>query len=583
MFRFVERNLATSLATINSDKCVISSAYAGIFRSPPRASSGYGVSLEKVVCMRVKVAAFLLLMALAAPGATPDVGKEKLRKLAKLPSITLETGWKFDRKRGFIIESTKAQKAAAIADARKSLRGDNSDAGRFFYLGQLCHENKEEANAAAAFSQAVELYRQRAASQPGDGLLLAELGEALAAAGKFDESQSVLREAVRLAPREWKCWAALGQSLDDASLAAMFGQSRLNSDPESLAAKVFKTKSSSDQLNKSQKLLGEAAVCFEKAVTAAPEEAEAHLRRGLHRCLESFENSAARIIRGDENDDTSPRRSWYPLNALPDFQEASRLEPDSYAAVAGIAIFECHADAAQKGKAGFGKEFSWSLLSEKTRQSVREMMTRLENLGQSRDPQLASGALEALGMFQGPILRDYRGSAASLRRAVLLDPSREQAWDMLASMLAKTDDHNELLSVCEERARKKDSAHNHLMLAKAYEKLNQWDNAEEQVLTALNLDANDFTANLAMAVLLIKRSQNASVLADADGWLVRAEQFYGKLPDKGRQQSIDLTLDRSIYLALTDNVETARTWVKHILETDQNNDFAREVLAAMAF
>ncbi|HEX4645950.1 MAG TPA: tetratricopeptide repeat protein, partial [Verrucomicrobiae bacterium] len=527
--------------------------------------------------MRVKVASFLLLMALAAPGATPDVGKEKLRKLAKLPSITLETGWKFDRERGFIIEPTKAQKAAAIAEARKSLQGDNTDAGRFFRLGQLCRENREDANAGAAFSQAVELYRQRAASQPGDGLLLTELGRALAASGRFDESQSVLREAVRLAPKEWKCWTALGQSLDDASITALFGPMGANGDnPEFLAARILKSKPSSDQLNKSQKLLGEAGVCFDKAASVAPEEADPYFRRGLHRCLESFERCAARIIRGDENDDTAPRRSWYPWEALPDFQKASRLEPDSYAAVAGLAIFECHADAAQKGKAGFGREFSWSSLSEKTRQSVREMMTRLENLGQSRDPQLASGALEALGMFQGPILRDYRGSAVSLRHAVSLDPSREQAWDMLASMLAKTDDHDELLSVCEERARKKDSAHNRLMLAKAYEKLNQWDSAEEQVLTALNLDANDFTASLAMAVLLIKRSQNASVLADADGWLVRAEQLYGKLPDKGRQQSVDLTLARSIYLALTDNVETARTWVKHILETDQNNEFARE-------
>lgn len=534
--------------------------------------------------MRVKVASLLLLMALTAPAATPDVGKEKLRKLAKLPSIALETGWKFDRERGFIIEPTKAQKAAAIAEARKSLQGDNSDAGRFFRLGQLCRENKEEANAGAAFSQAVELYRQRAAAQPGDGLLLAELGKALAAAGQFEESQSVLRESARLAPKEWKCWAALGQSLDEASVAALSGQAGVNNDgAELLAARIPRSNSSSDQLNKSQKLLGEAANCFDKAVAAAPEEAGPYFRRGLHRCLESFERCAARMIRGEENDDTAPRRSWYPMEALADFQEASRLKPDDFGAIAGLAIFECHADAAQKGKAGFTREFSLNLLSEKSRQSVRELMTRLENLEQSQDPQLASGALEALGMFQGPILRDFRGSAVSLRRAVSLDPSREQSWDMLTSTLAKTENYDELLSVCEERARKKDSAHARLLLAKAYEKLKQWDNAEEQVLGALNLDPNDFTANLAMGVLLIKRSQNASVLADADGWLVRAEQFYGKLPDKSRQQSVDLTLTRSIYLALTDNVETARTWVKHIIESDKNNEFAREVLAAMAF
>src|SRR5437879_13772860 len=261
--------------------------------------------------MRVKVASVLLLTALTAAGATPDVGKEKLRKLTKLPSITLETGWKCYRERGFIIEPTKAQKAAAIAEARKALQGDNSDAGRFFHLGQLCRENKEEASAGAAFTQAIELYRQRVESQPGDGLSLAELGKALAAAGQFEESQSVLRESIRLAPKEWKCWAALGQSLDEASVAALSGQTGVNNDSaELLAARIPRGNSSSDQLNKLQKLLGEAANCFDQAVAAAPEEAGPYFRRGLHRCLESFERCAARMIRGEENDDTAPARSW---------------------------------------------------------------------------------------------------------------------------------------------------------------------------------------------------------------------------------------------------------------------------------
>ena len=46
-----------------------------------------------------------LLMALAVEGATPEVGKDTLRKLVKLPTITFPANWQFDPERGFTIGS----------------------------------------------------------------------------------------------------------------------------------------------------------------------------------------------------------------------------------------------------------------------------------------------------------------------------------------------------------------------------------------------------------------------------------------------------------------------------------------------
>ena len=67
-------------------------------------------------------------------------------------------------------------------------------------MGQLFLELKDSAKAAAAHLKAVELYR-RVDLQPGNGWLLAQLGQALQAAGKTQEAESKLREAVRIAPK----------------------------------------------------------------------------------------------------------------------------------------------------------------------------------------------------------------------------------------------------------------------------------------------------------------------------------------------------------------------------------------------
>jgi hypothetical protein len=46
---------------------------------------------------------------------------------------------------------------------------------------------------------------------------------------------------------------------------------------------------------------------------------------------------------------------------------------------------------------------------------------------------------------------------------------------------------------------------------------------------------------------------------------------------------IDFTLTRSIYLALSNDVESARQWAQTVLESDNGNELAKEILAAMAY
>ena len=129
---------------------------------------------------------------------------------------------------------------------------------------------------------------------------------------------------------------------------------------------------------------------------------------------------------------------------------------------------------------------------------------------------------------------------------------------------------------------------NCIVLAKAYEKLKRWDEAEEEIQVVSEGFTGRFHAQFApgYGALLLKRSQDdPSLLSDADGWLAHAQELLKKMPvtERSRQQIIELTLTRSIYFALSDEVDTARVWAKSVLEQDKDNKMALEILSAMDY
>ncbi len=103
--------------------------------------------------------------------------------------------------------------------------------------------------------------------------------------------------------------------------------------------------------------------------------------------------------------------------------------------------------------------------------------------------------------------------------------------------------------------------------------------AEEQVQAALKLEPNDFTANLALAALLIRRSSDASTLLQAGERLAQAGQVLKESPP--HQQWVAYALTRGVYLALHGDVEAAEKQLKQILAHDEDNEDAKEALKAI--
>lgn len=507
------------------------------------------------------------LLVLTASGATPELGKDALRKLVKLPTIIFDSNWTFDPERGFTLGSSAQDVSDEIARLRQQSNHEPADAAVQLHIGDLLTSLNDIASAQKAYGRAAEFYRQRVDAQPGDAMLLCGFGRALQGAGKTEEAESVLRKAVDIAPNEWRCRVALGRFLD--------ADARHNIEDAGLSA---------SHVTLARKELAEASECYDHASVIAPNEGEIYFRRGMHRSLRAMLLNEIRMSEGEQRDEVVGSSRQFSDAALADLQRASRLKPSDYALIGNVVLFEIYTGCSHNGQMDWG-DFSWSSLPEKSQHSIHNAETRLENLGQVPDPRQASGALEVLGILQGPILHDSRSCILNLRRAVALEPSRDQAWDVLAGTLARMHLYDELLSVCQERIHQKESARGHLLLAKAYEKLRQWDDSENEIMESLRMAPNSFTANLAEAALVLRRSQDPDVLLDANSWLARSERLLNDLPPMQRNQEaiIELTLTRSIYFALSDQLDEARQWAKAVINQDKNNPVAQEILSAMDY
>jgi tetratricopeptide (TPR) repeat protein len=533
--------------------------------------------------MRVKLVLLCLLLALGLRASTPELGKDKLRRLVKLPGISFQPEWTFDPENGFTLGARDQN--AQIKTLRQELRDAPNDADGWLHLGDLYAETGDSANAMGARAKSVLLFRKRLDMQAEDAALLTSFGEALGDMGKRDEAESVLRRAVRAKGSDWKSLVALGRLLD----AEARRDISENAQPPDLRASNRAGNESSDRgadyIAIARKRLDEASDCFDRAVRISPSESDVYRRRGLHRTLRTHLLNEIREASGDHKSDVEVLSDYFSAESLADLKRASQLSPKDYELIGNTTLFEIYGVNARAGNKSVSDGFDWTALPDSSQASIRSALTRLQDLADEPDPNEAAGALEALAILQGPVLHKTSSRIVNLRRAIALDPSREQLWEMMAGTLARSERYDELLSVCEAHLKEKDSARSHMLLAKAYERLHEWDNAEEQIAEAIKLTPNDFTANLALGAVLLKRSEDPDVLSDANSWLARAEQILAGLPpqQKSRQLIIDFTLTRSISLALADDVESARHWAQTVIDSDKENEVAKEILAAMEY
>ena len=447
-------------------------------------------------------------------GATTEHGKEALRELAVFPTFTLTIayGFNFAGREWWINDGHSL--ADKISAQRSELRDAPEDIDRNLRLAYLLSQNNETNEEAQFAKRAEELCRKRLDAKPRDGMALVQLGEALDRQGSGDEAESVLRRSVQVASNDWRTWSSLGTFLTDKSIHPLLPGADQMAGANNLAAvieHVLTFQPTADDLGTSEEISREARECLQRAVELGGQDPEMWIEQAGGDISAEFRDLVYRHWHDHETlDGSTLGRSMYSRAAVADLRKAAELRPRDYRLICAAAYMEFASTALSSANTAPSNTPPADLLSDSARKSVHEAMTKLEDLSSDPDKKTAAGALESLG-FLNLVMQhsqDFGAVVPYFRRAVALDPSREQSWDVLLGVSPKS----EALEICESRLKASDNARNHLLVASCWRKQQEWDKCRSEANAALKLEPDNLEAKLTLMALVIRQSTDDASL-----------------------------------------------------------------------
>jgi hypothetical protein len=253
-------------------------------------------------------------------------------------------------------------------------------------------------------------------------------------------------------------------------------------------------------------------------------------------------------LQSAEKSSRALRRSLFAREALDDLTHLAELQPEQPRSIATAAFARALAE-------NGGSSSSEIDLSAETQTYLLHTCRQLDAIAESGSKESAEGA-ELLACMRMFLLRDSAGGERSARFALRLQPTREGAWDLLALSLISSGKNLDFAESCEDRIAAQPSARGSALLMKAYALEGESTQAEWNGLLAAGLYPNDFDVNLTLAALLLERENYAEVLWRAGDALNKAEK---QMAAATRQNRLDFSLLKSIYLGLSDQPEQARS------------------------
>lgn len=561
----------------------------------------------------------LTLLVLAGPVRAAEMDKAKLRLLAALPvPDNFVLGISFSSSKGFVFAGEKTEPPSVQIDRiRQELKGDDSDAERFYRLRFLYEKAKRQKEADDAKAQAIALFRQQVKKHPHDMRRVAQLGDALCFSGETKQGEQMLRRAVKEAPDDWRVWQLLGDSLDHQALWTITGQKNnwihLHTH-EAIHTEVVDKKPTAEKIAEWRNLRQEALRCYDRAVKLAPKEREPHVYRAASLFVHGVIEAGLRNVHDE-------RVSIWNAFLTPAFadetRQIARLFPNDPKAVGGAVLVElgvCMAN--DKTKASDSIVSFECHLSQASRDFVHWGKQGLEEMSRSDDKNRAAAASECLAIVLAteilgdglsfskhfnaeqfpdgslPTVKDslcaisvglkmmsYLGQIEKhLRRAVQLDPTRELAWDILSVMLYAFGRAADGIALCEQRVQIKDNAHNRFSLAYGYAQKRQFDKAAGQLRAGLKSDKRNLDCLLGLTAVLLQRD-DAKALKEAGEKLETVASRIKKA--KKRSRTAQYQLLRGLHAALSDRPQWAKELFQGILRQDTDDRTAVEALIAL--
>jgi tetratricopeptide (TPR) repeat protein len=488
---------------------------------PPAIDAGYMLGHRTNRGRSVKLSAskfglvsmvMLCLAPIWARGAAPTHGKEALRELAVFPTyaLTIAYGFNFNGREWRIDDGHSL--AEEISALRTELKSDPGDIDRVLHLAYLLSLDNQTNDGLQIAQQAEDLCRKHLDATPQDGVLLVQLGEALGDQGKGDEAESMLRRSVLVASNDWRPWSSLGIYLEGKSIRYLLPDTNDLAGAGSLSRvieRVLTFQPTGENLRTSEEIHREAGRCLQRAVKLGGKDPEMWIEYAGGEITRGFQRLVYRHWHDQQSlDGSALMKCFYSGFAASNLRKASELRPRDYRLVCVAAYMEYAAAVGSSGGTAPANTPPKDLLSDAARKSVHEAMTRLDDLSNDPDKKIAAGATESLA-FLTLVNGDNAGAIAGFRRAVALDPSREQSWDALLGLSPKSDS----LDICESRLKVSDTAFNHVLLASCWRKQQDWEKCRAEAEAALKLEPDNLAARLTIVALLIRQSTDNDSLA----------------------------------------------------------------------
>jgi tetratricopeptide (TPR) repeat protein len=533
--------------------------------------------------MKLMLVAAFFATVFSVNAETQPRGADRLRELVVFPKMDLIFGFSLNQQDNKWVISQMPDLPGEITEQRNELQHHPSDAQQLMHLGYLLLSDGETNESRSCYQKAEQLCRDKIAANPQDGLALVALGESLDALGKKEEAESNFRKATLVSSNEWQCWVGLGNFLPNVWFASMFPTNLRNQivPGRMLSQEAMDYRPSVEALGRAEAACREASRCFDRAMILAPEEPEVFVQRAGYMSTSNWQDCFFQHCHN--NVEINPKDwllSFFSRETIANLRKAAELNPKDYQCISFATYFEYFVPKMQANKA----DFTIDQLPDATRQSIQKAKARLENRSRDPDKKTAAGALEYLG-FLNFIFGDKIAAAANFRLALALDPTREQAWDMLLATTG-AGSREEAVAVCEARLKQKESARNQLLLARALEHQEKWDKAGEQAEAALIMDSNNIVGHLELLALAIRQSVDTNFMAKAGEQITRTEEAYEKLPDNNEKQSRwrELTLNLAILDGLANAPEykkAARVCLEAVLKNYPDDKQAKEISNAL--
>jgi tetratricopeptide (TPR) repeat protein len=529
------------------------------------------------------VMALLVGVVLAnATAATPGSSKERLRALIRLPRISflLEIGCSSGA--GYYFIWSAAPTLSDLATPGKDTLGGIEKAAHAREIGLRYLAAGARDRARAALRESLNQLSELGGPQSADVTVLADYARTLMLLGQIEDALRAGRHAVEVAPDNPRAHGTLARCLIASAAAELMPASSSDAPLAHTAlddlanANVTVAPGSAE---KARELATEAVRAADRAVEFAPGDAAVRLDRAVTRALDHGLRELIAASAGAGFTPAGRQSAWFPPSALEDLRRAAELAPADARLLGTAAMASVMRAALERGAASVESLLgtgAWSLLDESQRRQLRADLARLEGLAADGAPLAAATASELLGVIQLIALRDLTAAEANLRQALARDPDRDSAWEALVIVLVNAERFDALTAECESRLKRRESARDRLLLAKASAAAGDLTRALAVLEPARRRFPDDFNLNLAAAAALLHETTDDTTLAQAAQLISRAEKAAGNQPTA--EQRANLLFLRGMFLALVEQPELARAHLRRVLELDPDREEAREAL-----